>query len=55
MARELDITVLEAETILQKLRDIILSVEPDLEEEMDFDELDSMVGVSDVDHETEVK
>lgn len=46
MARELDISVLEAETILQELRDIILSVEPDLEEKMDLDELDSKVGVT---------
>jgi DNA-binding transcriptional ArsR family regulator len=49
MARELDISVLEAETILQELREIILSVEPDLEEEVDLDELDSMVGVVDDD------
>lgn len=47
MARELDISVLEAETILQELREVILSVEPDLEAEMDLDELDSMVGVVD--------
>lgn len=53
MARELDISVLEAETILQELRDIILSVEPDLEEEMDLDELDSKVSVTGDDFETE--
>ena len=55
MARELDISVLEAETILQELRDIILSVEPDLKEEMDLDELDSMVGVSTDRDETETE
>lgn len=43
MARELDITVVEAETILQELRDVIRTVEPDLDEPLDVDELDAAV------------
>lgn len=43
MARELDITVVEAETILQELRDVIRTVNPDLEESPDLDELDAAV------------
>jgi hypothetical protein len=43
MAREQDFPVLEAETILQELRDVLLDVEPDLEETLDIDELDAAV------------
>ena len=43
MAREQDFPVLEAETILQELRDVLLDVDPDLEESPDVDELDAAV------------
>jgi hypothetical protein len=43
MAREQDLPVLEAETILQELRDVLLDVDPDLEESPDLDELDAAV------------
>jgi hypothetical protein len=43
MAREQDLPVLEAETILQELRDALLDVDPDLEENPDVDELDAAV------------
>lgn len=43
IARELDIPVLEAETILQELREVILDVEPNLEENPDIDYLDKAV------------
>ena len=43
MAREQDLPVLEAETILQELRDVLLDVDPDLEESPDIDELDAAV------------
>lgn len=44
MSRELDIPVLEAETILQELRDVILDVEPELATTLDIDELDEKVA-----------
>jgi hypothetical protein len=40
MAREQDLPVLEAETVLQELRAVLLEVDPDLEENPDIDELD---------------
>jgi len=43
MAREQDLPVLEAETILQDLRDALLAVDPDLGESPDIDELDAAV------------
>jgi DNA-binding Lrp family transcriptional regulator len=43
MAREQDVTVLEAETILQELRDVIRDVDPSATEELDLDELDAAV------------
>lgn len=43
MAREQDITVLEAETILQELRDILQRIEPDTNMEIDLDALDAAV------------
>lgn len=43
MAREQDITVLEAETILQELRDILQRIEPDADTEIDLDGLDAAV------------
>lgn len=43
MAREQDITVLEAETILQELRDILQRIEPDTNTEIDLDALDAAV------------
>ncbi|MFC6942606.1 helix-turn-helix domain-containing protein [Salinirubellus sp. GCM10025818] len=43
MAREHDLPVLEAETILQELRDVLLDVDPDLEASPDVDELDAAV------------
>jgi DNA-binding Lrp family transcriptional regulator len=42
-AREQDLPVLEAETILQEMRDVLLDVDPDLEESPDVDELDAAV------------
>jgi hypothetical protein len=45
MAREQEIPVLEAETILQALRDVLLDVDPDFEEHPDLDELDAAVDV----------
>jgi hypothetical protein len=38
MAREENIPVLEAETVLQALREIVLEVEPDVEDELDLEE-----------------
>lgn len=43
MAREQELPVLEAETILQELRDVIAVVEPDVEADLDFEELDAAV------------
>lgn len=43
MARDLNIPVLEAETILQELRDIIQAVEPESVSAVDLDELDAAV------------
>lgn len=43
MARELDIPVLEAETILQELQEIIQDAEPGLSTSLDIDELDAAV------------
>jgi len=40
MAREQALPVLEAETILQELRDVLLDVDPDLEENPNVDKLD---------------
>jgi sugar-specific transcriptional regulator TrmB len=42
-AREQDLPVLEAETILQEMRDVLLDVDPDLEASPDVDELDAAV------------
>jgi len=46
MAREEDIPVLEAETVLQVLREIVLEVEPNVEDELDLEELDAAVEES---------
>jgi hypothetical protein len=43
MADEQDLPVLEAETILQEMRDVLLDVDPDLEESPDVGELDAAV------------
>jgi hypothetical protein len=43
MAREQDLPVLEAETILQEMRDVLLNVAPDPEQSPDVDELDAAV------------
>jgi hypothetical protein len=43
MAREQEIPVLEAETILQELQKIILDAEPDIPTSLDLDELDAAV------------
>lgn len=43
MAREQEIPVLEAETILQELRDVILDVEPEVEKAPDLEALDAAV------------
>ena len=43
MAREQDIPVLEAETILQELQEIILEAEPGISTSLDIEELDSAV------------
>lgn len=47
MAREQDLPVLEAETILQELREVLLDVDPDRSERLDFDELDTAVDERD--------
>ena len=47
MARDLDIPVLEAETILQELREVIQEVEPESVAAIDLDKLDAAV---DADH-----
>lgn len=47
MARECGLSVLEAETILQELRDIIVDIEPDLQDDLDLDTVDTRVGVND--------
>jgi len=47
MARDLDIPVLEAETILQELREVIQEAEPESVAAIDLDELDAAV---DADH-----
>ena len=43
MAREQDMPVLEAETILQELQEIILEAEPDISTHLDIEELDAVV------------
>lgn len=43
MAREQDITVLEAETILQELREVLRDVEPEVTDDLDLAELDATV------------
>lgn len=43
MAREQELPVLEAETILQELREVLLDVDPDLEASPEVDELDGAV------------
>jgi uncharacterized LabA/DUF88 family protein len=43
MSREQDITVLEAETILQELRDVLQEVEPNVDTDLAFDALDAAV------------
>ena len=43
MAREQEIPVLEAETMLQELQEIILDAEPDISTSLDIDELDAAV------------
>ena len=49
MARELDLSVLEAETILQELREIIVDVEPDAQDDLDLDAIDAEVNLDDED------
>lgn len=44
MSREQNITVVEAETILQELREVIRSVDPELESELDVAALDAAVA-----------
>ena len=44
MAREQDIPVLEAETILQELRDVLLDVEPDREQSPDIEAVGAAVN-----------
>lgn len=46
MAREEELPVLEAETVLQELREVVVAVEPDLEADLDLDELDATVDES---------
>jgi sugar-specific transcriptional regulator TrmB len=46
LAREEDIPVLEAETVLQVLREIVLEVESGVEDELDLEELDAAVEES---------
>lgn len=46
MARDLDIPVLEAETILQELRDIILEFDPESVDELDMNKLDATVDAN---------
>ncbi|QAU14487.1 transcriptional regulator TrmB (plasmid) [Halorubrum sp. BOL3-1] len=43
MAREQDIPVLETETILQELQEIILEAEPDISTSVDIEELDATI------------
>jgi hypothetical protein len=43
VAREQDLPVLEAETILQELRDVLLDVDPDLEASPEVEGLDAAV------------
>lgn len=43
MAREEDIPAVEAETVLQELREVLLMVDPDAAESVDIDELDAVV------------
>lgn len=43
MAREEDLPVLEAETVLQELREIVLDVEPYLAEQVNLEALDAAV------------
>lgn len=43
IAREQEIPVLEVETIFQELRDVIAVVEPAVEVDLDFEELDAAV------------
>lgn len=43
MSREEEIPVLEAETILQELREVLLTVEPDSVDAVDIEELDTTV------------
>lgn len=43
MAREQDLTVLEAETILQEIRDVLQEVEPNADTALDLDALDAAV------------
>lgn len=44
MARDLSIPVLEAEIILQELREVLLEVEPELAEDLDLEALDRAVN-----------
>ena len=44
MAREQDIPVLEAETILQEIQELILEAEPDISTRLDITELDAAVN-----------
>lgn len=46
MARDQDITVLEAETILQELRDVLQAVEPDADTDINLDALDEAVDAN---------
>lgn len=43
MAREQEIPVLEAEMILQELREVLLTVDPGIADDTDIDDLDAAV------------
>ena len=43
------LSVLEAETILQELREIIVDVEPDAQDDLDLDAIDAEVNLDDED------
>lgn len=48
MARELELSVLEAETILQELRETIVDVKPSVQADLDLD-LDAIDAQVDID------
>jgi sugar-specific transcriptional regulator TrmB len=51
MARELNLSVIEAETVLQELREIILTINPETQTSLDIDELDAKVEAESDDNE----